>query len=326
MVSFQIDTIRTKAEAGLVCRGVESDMAAELVDHMLTADLRGRSTHGLATRYRQTAKQAEAGRGQRSMEVAWDTGSLVKVNGNNGFGYYQGSRCVSMLTARVAKHGLCSVALRNTGHTGMLGYYADHAAREGVVTMAFSHCCPLMAPYGGSQALLGTNPLAIGMPADPNPVLVDLGTAAATFGQCRQYTQENKRLPEGVALDGAGKPTTDPGKAQQGCLLPFDGARGGALAVAVQLLAGAFTGSPAVPPRGEGYGLLLIGFSKGVFAGESAYEDAVETFVEQYRNIPAREGYEVRLPGSRGYAHERKLRTQGIMPIPEDLAGMLHLR
>jgi L-2-hydroxycarboxylate dehydrogenase (NAD+) len=320
-----IAELRERAAERLRQEGVPEQDARLLVEHMLTADLWGRPTHGLSTRFALVLKQAEEGRARRRHAIVRDGGTHVLVDGCNGFGYSQASVCTDLLVERVGACGLCTVALRNTGHTGLLGYYADRGARANVVTLAFSHCCPLMAPYGGARALLGTNPVAAAFPADPDPILVDTGTAAVTYGEAAVCRREGRALRPGCALDADGNPTTDPAAAREGCLLPFGDHRGGALAVAVQLLAGAFTGSDAIPPPGSGYGLLMIGFRKDLFADAAAYERGIRDFTDAYTATPAQPGHTVRLPGSGRYRALREQRDRPLSISPQ-LAELLDIR
>jgi L-2-hydroxycarboxylate dehydrogenase (NAD+) len=204
----------------------------------------------------------------------------------------------------------------------MIGYYTNRAARAGIVAMAFGNCGPLMAPYGGTRRLLGTNPISFAFPAAPHPILVDLATSAVSVGEVLERMGAGEKLPEGRALDEDGRPTRDPAAARAGALLPFGAHRGGALAVAVQLLAGAFTGSAPIPPQGRDYGLLLVGFGRGMFAGDAGYDAAVNEFVAQYTSVPSRAGCEVRLPGSRRYARPED-GERATLTVSDELMDML---
>ena len=324
MPEVEVSLLRERAVERLRRAGVADEAAGIVVDHMLTADLWGRSSHGLSLRFGAVLRLAEDGAGETPPQIVSDCGHLLSVSGRNGFGYLAGHFCTQLLIERTAQHKLATVALKEARHTGMLGYYVNMAARAGVVAMAFGDCCPLMAPAGGSRALLGTNPLAFGFPADPDPIVVDMGTSAVTYGDLMTAKRAGERIPPDCAIDAEGNPTRDPTAAMDGALLALGGHKGGALAVAVQLLAGALTGAPAVPPRGRDHGLLLVGLSRGAFAGESGYDEAVQEFTEQYLAVPPRPGHEVRLPGSRRHENARR-KAQGSLEISDALAETLGL-
>jgi len=163
MPRMSLEELRRRAVACLRRAGVGRRVAGIVVDHMLAADLVGRSSHGLAVRLPQVLRKAREGAGRRRPRVVRDGGHWVVVDGRDGFGYLAGHFATELLIERARAHGVASVALRNTSHTGMLGYYAHMAARAGVVAMAFGDCSPLMAPAGGSRPLLGTNPIAFGL-------------------------------------------------------------------------------------------------------------------------------------------------------------------
>lgn len=295
----EIKEVRRAATRRLVAEGVLERHADIVVDHLLTADLWGRSSHGMSVRFGGILSRARKEVGRIGPVIAVDRGTVLTVDGRDGFGQVGGRLCADLLVERLAEHPLAAVALRNARHTGMLGYYVDRCARAGFVAIACTHCRPLMAPFGGKHALLGTNPIAFGFPARPQPIVVDLGTAAVSSGRVTECAAEGQELPPGVALDRDGKETTDPAKAREGCLLPFGGHRGGALALAVQCLAGVITGAGVFPDGDQDYGLLLVGMNRGAFTSDAEYDDAMTRFVDGYLAAEPREGCEVRIPGWR---------------------------
>jgi L-2-hydroxycarboxylate dehydrogenase (NAD+) len=325
MASFHVDTLADAAVAKLMEVEVRESHARIVVDHMLTADVWGRPTHGLSVRFPLVFRQAREGVGKQPMEIQSDRGTSILVEGHNSFGYLVGRQCTDLLVERAVEHGHCVIAVKRLRHTGMLGYYADLGAQSGLVTLVFSHCMRLMAPYGGTRALLGTNPMAVGFPAKPHPILVDLGTAATGGGQIKVLEQQGGNLPPGHALDADGHPTQDPAAAKGGCLLPFGGHRGGALAVAIQLLAGAFTGADTFPPPAQNYGLLLMGFQKGLFAGDDGYDRSVKGFMAEYLGVPSQAGCEVRLPGASRY-QKRDDPGSLMIAVSDEVARLLDLR
>ncbi|MBS3763434.1 MAG: Ldh family oxidoreductase [Planctomycetes bacterium] len=324
MIAVSHQKLTQKAIQKLENEGVASARARIVVDHMLTATLWGRSTHGFSVRFPYILKQAQEGAGEKQLEIVESSPIRVVVDANEGFGYLAGYRCTEILRDRVSKNGSATIALRNTRHTGMIGYYTNILARAGTVAMAFGNCVPLMAPYGGKEALLGTNPISFAFPAEPDPILVDMATSALSYGDVTERDQAGETLPEGCALGPEGEPTADAAEAREGALLPFGGHRGGALAVAVQLLAGVFTGAAPIPDEGKDYGLLMIGYRRGLLAGEQNYDHAVQEFIQRYLSVPERPGMEVRLPGSQRYENLRQREKQPI-EISEELARELGL-
>lgn len=325
MPLVDIDVLRRRSVECLCDVGVETKEAELLVDHMLTADLWGRSSHGLSVRFEPTYHYAAEAGGGKPTDVVEDAGHHVLLDANGGFGYVAGRRAAEILARRAAQHGVAGVAVRNSIHTGMLGYYGNVLAQKDVVSIITADCLPLMAPYGGSEPLLGTNPMCFGFPADGDPILIDMATSALSYGKVTELAEAGKELPGGVALDDEACPTRDARKALDGALLPFGGHRGGALAVAVQLLSGALTGAEPVPDDGDGYGLLMVGFQKSVFAGDEGYDSAVREFAARYSAVAERADGEVRLPGRRRYHNQREALKRGVVEISDDLATFFGL-
>ncbi|MBT3377662.1 MAG: Ldh family oxidoreductase [Lentisphaerae bacterium] len=326
MPSVQIATLQAAAVERLRQSGAGLEDAKCLVEHMLTADLWGRTSHGLSVRYEQMLRLAKAGVGESHPRLDRDLDAVALIDGCGGFGYVAAKRCLAELTARVRDHGLAAVALRGARHTGMMGYYADQAARAGIVTLAFAHCRPLMAPAGGARARLGTNPLTFGFPASPHPIIVDTATSAISYGDLMVAEQRGTPIPPGKALDGDGRWTCDPRAARKGALVPFGEHRGGALAVAVQCLAGVLTSAAVFPAPDTDYGLLMVGLRKGLFSDDDTYDAAVAEFVSGYLETPELPGETVRLPGAKRYENARRTLDQGVITIPDRLADLLGLQ
>jgi LDH2 family malate/lactate/ureidoglycolate dehydrogenase len=320
--AFEAAAVRTAAEHLLGDVGLAPDVAHEVVAHMMLADRRGRVSHGLAVRLPMILEHARAGRGRGVPEIAQDDGHAVRIDGHDAFGYYAAAVATDALIDRARARGMAVVSLCNTRHTGMLGAYAARAAARDVVALVFANCSPLMAPAGGSRRLLGTNPVAFGFPAAPSPIVIDMATSAISYGDVLRHAASGTPLPAGVAVDADGEPTTDAGAARAGAVLPFGGHRGGALAVAVQLLSGVVTGGTAIPPPGTEYGMLLIGIAAGAFGDRASYDESIEAFCNAYLAIPPLAGESVRIPGAGRWADEP---VPAEVVVPDALAAELGL-
>ncbi|MGQ9660860.1 MAG: Ldh family oxidoreductase [Kiritimatiellia bacterium] len=324
MIRVPIPELRERAVKVLISAGARRTDAEVAVDHMIAADQWGRASHGLSLRFKYVLRQIADGAGSAAVEVVKDAGYHVLLDGHNSLGSPAGCFAISMLIERSKIHGLACVALRNTRHAGMLGYYTERGARAGILTIGFANCYPLVAPHGGARPLLGTNPISIAFPAAPDPIVVDMATSAITMGELAAREASGQELPPNTAIDRSGKPTVNPVEARSGALLPFGGHKGAALALSIQLLAGAFTGSPPVPPFARDYGLLFLGFKKDLFQPAEQYDAAVAQFLQAYLSVPPLPNQEVRLPGSRRYANLRS-RQDDCLEISEELAQLFGL-
>ena len=135
------------------------------------------------------------------------------------------------------------VAVKNSGHYGMSGYYAEQAVKKNMIALVFTNAPPAIAPHGAIKSLFGTNPICFGSPTGSKiPFILDTSVSMINRGKIRVASRSNLKIPEGVALDKFGNPTTDPKKALEGVQLPIAGFRGSGLAWMVDILSGVYTG------------------------------------------------------------------------------------
>ena len=139
--------------------------------------------------------------------------------------------------------GIGLVGIHDSNHFGATGYYTDMAIMDGMVGIAIANTEPAVAPLGGKEPIIGTNPIAIGMPSNRNYVSVDMATSASARGKLIEAVRKGEKIPENVALDAEGNPTIDPEAALKGSILPFGAHKGYALAFMIELLAGPLVGA-----------------------------------------------------------------------------------
>lgn len=177
--------------------------------------------------------------------VIFDNAALAIVDGNRGFGQVIGEFATSLGIDKAARQGIAFVGLRNCGHLGRLGDWAEMAAAAGQVSLHFLNTsgAQRVAPYGGSDRRLSTNPLAIGVPlADAPPAILDITTSTVAEGKLMVARNKGELVPEGWIVDKAGQPTTDPARFYDGgALLTIGAHKGSGLSILTDLLAGAVT-------------------------------------------------------------------------------------
>jgi ureidoglycolate dehydrogenase (NAD+) len=236
---------------------------------------------------------------------------------------------VALDLAREAGAGV--VGLADTTHCGAIGLYTRHAAHAGCIGIAFTHADSIVAPAGGTQKFLGTNPISIAFPrAGGEPLCLDMATSSIPWNRVMNDRREGRPLPPDVALDAAGAPTTDPHAAA--CLVPLGGAdfgyKGYALALMIDLMCGPLNGMASAGNIGEMYGDLSVRrklggltlaidparFSGGAFSGGAALAQRVADFAASAHAQPG----EVKVPGDPELAWEAQRRRDGI-PIEPGL-------
>ncbi|MFC7620546.1 Ldh family oxidoreductase [Microlunatus sp. GCM10028923] len=243
----------------------------------------------------------------------WVSPSYLTVDGQRGLGPPVALHALDAVITAADRHGLAAVSITNNNHLGMLGYYARVVARRGLACLAMTTSEPLVHPWGGNRAMVGTNPLAIGVPAEPQPLVLDMATSMISMGRVHDHARRGVPLEPGWALDAEGNPTTDAAAAMHGSLAPFGGPKGYALGLALGAIVSFVTGSaPDVDVRGtldddqpSGKGDLFV-----VIKGA---QHPVTAFLDQIRATPPTDpDRPVTVPGDGGEARARDAETAGV--------------
>src|SRR6267142_793104 len=247
--------------------------------------------------------------GERAMRVLKETRVSVLFDGGNQsgmLGMYYATRAV---IERASAHGFALVGVNNLWMSGRSAYYVEMVARAGLIGIHTVAAPPMVAPPGGARPALGTNPIAFGFPLQGDPLVIDLGTSAF-MGTDLQFRQRlGIPLPEGVAIDERGRPTTDATAARRGALLPFGEHKGYALALAMHALG--VLCSWAGDQKSAGY--LFIAFKPDLFVPLEDYRRALAAEIAVIKATPRQEGVdEIRIPGERAYRERARLTHEGI--------------
>lgn len=242
MASYESVAVRDAVTATLVDHGMPPDAAATTADALLLAEVWGVGSHGLIRLPHYLRRLAAGGYNPAaSLRTVTDLGGLVVLDGDGGLGHWQLRHAAEIGVERARRHGVSAVAVGDSGHCGALGLFTVPALDAGMATMIVSNGPATMPAWGGSTPLLSTSPLAFGLPGDP-PVIVDMASTAVARGKIAAAAAAGSTVPDGWALDRDGKPTTDAQAALMGMLAPLGGAKGFALAMAVESLTGVLVG------------------------------------------------------------------------------------
>lgn len=293
-MKISIDNERKLIEEILKAYEVKEEEAKIVADVISDGDLKGFSTHGLG-RFPQYIKSIKAGtiKIDGDYEIEKETASSAMINGNHKFGHYITVKAMDLAVKKASETGIGVVGIHDSNHYGIAGYYADLASLQDMIGIVISNTEPAMAPFGGKKALLGTNPITISIPSDDihNYICVDMATSITARGTLLQAKRKGEEIPEGLALDSEGKPTTDPEEGLNGSILPFGGFKGYALAFMFELLAGPLVGAEcgekvqgtATPEDMCTKGDLLIVINPEHFAGQMQFKFYVDQFVRHIR-------------------------------------------
>ena len=296
------------------CR-TDRDNAQSVARALVGAEADGQKGHGLS-RLPTYAAQAKIGKvdGMAKPTLTWPRPAAAIIDAKNGFAYPAIDLAVAALPPAAQKYGLAAAAITRSHHCGVAGHPVERLAQAGLVALMFANTPAAIAPWGGAKAVFGTNPIAFACPLPGKPpIVVDLSLSKVARGNILAAEQKGEKIPDGWALDVAGKPTTDPAAALAGTMLPLGDAKGTALALMVELLAAGLTGAnfaaeassfldaKGAPP---GTGQLLIAFDASAFGGTLDHVAALAA------SIAAQPG--ARLPGARRLAARAKAMREGV--------------
>lgn len=319
------------AVAAIVARGGSEEREAEMVAASLVdANLTGHDSHGVGMIPRYVESLQEGGLSpNRHVSVALDSGPLLQLNGNQGYGQVVGHEAMAIAIERARRFGCAVAGLANAHHLGRIGRYSEQCVAAGLVSIHFVNVLsrPIVAPWGGRDARFSTNPFCAGIPrAGREPLLLDFATSRVAAGKCRIAYNKGEPLAAGTLIDDKGDPTTDPRYAMLrpfGALLPFGEHKGYGLAMVCEILGGALAGGAAWHGLDDGRrrivnGMLTLLIEPARLGDADRFVRETEAFIEWVVRSPAAEGFDrVRIAGD----PERESRARRLAEgIPIDAA------
>lgn len=305
------NALREAATTILEASGSNVAEAALIANHLVDANLVGHDSHGVIriAKYVAWVREGTLTPNRRARCVL-DRGPLLTVEGDGGYGQAVAAEAMALGLDRVARYGFAAVALRDVGHVGRVGAWAEMAATAGVASIHFVNTSGfgiLVAPFGGSDRRLSANPIAAGIPVPGrSPIILDIATSMIAEGKIQVARNRGEMLPAGAVLDGKGQPTRDPEAFYAdppGAILPFGGHKGSGLSIVTDILAGALTGggsSRADRPTANRLvnNMLTVLFEPAAFTSPDTYAEEVNQFVDWVTGSPpAHSDERVLLPG-----------------------------
>jgi uncharacterized oxidoreductase len=310
-ISIEAQALTRAIMAIVAAGGSEPGEAAQVAESLVGANLAGHDSHGVGMIPRYVDALLEGGLlANRQPSVRLDTGTLLALDGERGYGQSIGKAAMTMGIERARRHGACIMSLAHAHHLGRIGQWAEQATAEDLVALHFVNVMsrPIVAPWGGSDARFGTNPCCIGVPmAGQPPMILDFATSAVAQGKMRVAHNKGERVPPGRLIDDQGRPTDDPRYAVNepwGAMLPFGEHKGSGLAIVCELLGGALTGGGTLHGTHDGSrrvynGMLTILIDPARIGGgtESFFPESA-AFIESLRRSPPAAGFDrVRIAG-----------------------------
>ncbi|MCE9531327.1 MAG: Ldh family oxidoreductase [Planctomycetes bacterium] len=331
MPTLQSEPLTIFSRSLFVAAGVPADEAEVVSRSLVDSNLCGHDSHGVirVPQYIGFVREAKLFCNVPLTKLH-ETPAMFSGDANWGLGQVQSYRLLDILLPKARTLGIASGTMRKCGHIGRLGEYAEWAASRGLAFMATvnSHGSGRrVAPPGGTEGRISTNPLCFGSPTPTDPLVLDIGTSASAEGKVRVSFQKGEKLPEGVLIDHRGQPTTDPAalyNEPRGTILPFGGPqayKGFGLGMLLDALAGGLSGGmcsrPEAPMPGLGNSVIFVLFDINHFGGSEHFLKETGNLASFVRNTPTAEGVKsITLPGDPERLSKQKRLVDGI-PISD---------
>ena len=312
--------------------GLSNDHALISADALINAELVGAYSHGLSRLKMYCERISKKVINPKpKIKVKKISQSISMVDADNSIGFVAADIAIKKAIQNAKKTGIGMVAVKNSGHYGLSGYYAEQAVKKNLVTMIYTSAPPAIAPYGAVKSLFGTNPICFGTPtATKIPFILDTSISMINRGKIRFAARNNAKIPEGVALDKFGKPTTDAKKALEGVQLPIASFRGSGLAWMVDILSGVLTGTnhagrvkdPFDDFSGpQNIGHLFITFKTNLFVNN--YNSRIKDNIKRIKRLPKIKGVKnIMYPGENKFKRFKTNKKKDIkisMMLKKDL-------
>ena len=313
-MKFQLDVLERFVGDAFRTFGFSDEDAAIITDVLLTADMYGIESHGMQrlSRY-DNGLQSGLIKLDAKPEVVFETPVSAVIEGHDGMGQIIGHKAMEIAIEKAKQSGVGIVSVRNSNHYGIAGYYALMAVKEGLIGLSTTNSEAIMVPTFASKAMLGSNPLAVAVPADPYPFLYDASTTVVTRGKLEMYRKAEKELPDGWALNKFGQDDVLKNIVAKagGGIMPLGGSteklgshKGYGYGMLVELLSSvASMGLTSNHTHMDGKGGTCHGFiaiDPAIFGDPDALKEHLSTFLQELRDAPKAEGAE------RIYTHGQK--------------------
>ena len=299
-----------------VSKGLSKQHAKISTNALINAELVGAYSHGLSRLKMYCDRISKKLINPKpKIKIKKITASISHIDADNSIGFVAADFGIKTAIQNAKKTGIGMVAIKNSGHYGMSGYYAEQAIKKNLIVMIFTNGPPAIAPHGAMKSLFGTNPICFGTPTGTKiPFILDTSISMINRGKIRVAARSNKKIPLGVALDKFGNPTTDARKALKGVQLPIAGFRGSGLAWMVDILSGVLTGAnhsghvkdpfdDFTGPQNVGH--LFITFKKNLF--QKDFNKRILSNIKTIKKLPKIKGFnKIMYPGQNKYLRFKK--------------------
>jgi L-2-hydroxycarboxylate dehydrogenase (NAD+) len=304
--------------------GYSDDETRAICEVLLYAQLRGNNQGVAKLIGKGIPRDPQAGK----IVIEKETPISARINGNRNHAMVVVKKALEIVIEKARKNGFGIAGTFNTNtSSGAIGYFAAELARQGLIGFVFGRSPERVAMHGSYEPVFGTNPLAVGIPADPDPIVLDMSTAAISFYGLVEASTAGEEIPDDVAYDATGKPTTSPREAVQGAIRSFDRShKGSGLALMNEILAGPLVGAAfcGLGDSKGNWGHLIYAIDPDILGDREEFVRNVGEIIDRVKGTKKLPGVgEIFVPGERGARRARQHRESGMIEIEDNLLAEL---
>ena len=319
-MKISIDELKDLTTKALKSYGYNNEEISGISDILLYAQLRGNNQGVVKLIGPGIPKSPDAGK----IVVEKETGVSAKINGNKNHAMVVVKKGLDILLEKVEKNGLGIVGTYNTNtSSGAIGYLASEIAKKKMIGLVFASSPERVAAYGSYEPVFGTNPVAVGIPASPDNIVLDMSTAAISFYGLVEAKTAGKSIPSDVAYDSEGKPAMSPQDAIKGAIRSFDRSyKGSSLAMIGEILAGPLVGAAfsGIGDSKGNWGHLMIAIDPEILGSRDEFAENVTRLIKKVKSSKKLDGVtQIFAPGERGAAMMKQSLKDGEIEIEENL-------
>ena len=328
MKRYSIAPLKKALIQVLTSNSVTEKQAGILADTMLEADMRGVHTHGVSIFPTYIKKIKNGG---FNLTADWvilrQTAAFAVADAQNQFGMVSAKQCMDLAVEQAKTSGIYTVFCRNANTFGPAFRYVKQATDAKMIGICLSNSPSAMPAWGGKQKILGTNPFAVGIPADKeSPIIVDMATSIVAKSKINEIRKQGGTIPLGWAVDEKGEPTTDPMEAIRGMIMPMAEHKGYAIAMAIDIIAGVLSGAGYLNRINRFYSednaCMNVGHCFIAINPELVFDETFCQKIDEYIAEVHASGENVRYPGERG--NEKTARcSDGSVELTEETVTAL---
>ena len=317
-MKIKIDEIKKICLKILIKKGLNKNDSLAIIEEYLDSELRGKKCHGFQAFPKFGAKLIEF---EGDAEIIKEGGNFLYIDGKKNLGQIVCNKYVPKLIIKTKKSNIAMMGVYNMHSYLRPGTYARMAAENDVVGLIFNYGgWKRIAPHGSIDPFFGTNPIAIGIPGEKYPIVVDMATSKTAMMKVRLAAKLDQKLSEGVAINNAGEPTIDPNEAMEGALLPFGSYKGSALALVIEILTKTMFKIDIKDKTKANRGYLFIFFDPRTFTNLNEFKSEVSELADNIKNSRKAEGInEIFIPGEKSEVTKKNSLKNDYLDIDEKI-------